>query len=513
MNTAALKNIIQKGEGISTEFKTASFALPKSLYDSVCAMLNRSGGHIFLGVEDDGNISGVVEACIPELKSNFATAVNNPKQLSPKYYLSLEEYTIKGKTILYCYVPESSQVHSYLGKIYDRNQDGDFNISDNPDLVRQLHIKKQGSFSENTIYPYIELNDLREDLIQRARILTNNNRPGHPWMEMTDEQLLHSAGLWKKDWKSGEEGYTLAAALLLGKDYLIQQILPHYKTDAILRRENTERYDDRAIVKTNLIESYDQLMAFIAKYLPDKFHLEKDHRVSLREHIFREVITNTLIHREYFNAFPARMVIENDLVFVENWNRPHGSGKLIINSFTPSPKNPVIGAFFREIGRADELGSGLRKTTKYTPIYSDGAKPTFEEGDVFRMKIPLKNKINDVVNDAVNDAVNVKVIDGTHVGAIDGIIVGAIDGTTKETKRKLSKLLKAIIENEGKRIPEYKTATQLGSERTIERYIEQLKEVGFVEFIGKSPKTGGYYTTEKLKKMLRVKISEHNKNK
>jgi hypothetical protein len=53
---------------------------------------------------------------------------------------------------------------------------------------------------------------------------------------------------------------------LLGKDEVIQQIVPYYKTDAILRRENTDRYDDREIVKTNLLESYDKLMAFIALY-------------------------------------------------------------------------------------------------------------------------------------------------------------------------------------------------------------------------------------------------------
>lgn len=220
-------------------------------------------------------------------------------------------------------------------------------------------------------------------------------------------------------------------------------------------------------------------------------------------------ITNTLIHREYFNSFPARMIIENDLVFVENWNRPHGSGKLIINSFTPSPKNPVLGGFFREIGRADELGSGLRKTNKYTPFYSDGAKPIFEEGDVFSMQIPLKSKITDPVNDAVNG----KVIDGTLVGTIDEIIDGAIDGTTKETKRKLSKLLKAIIENEGRRIPDYKSATQLGSERTIERYVELLKEHNIIEFKGKSPKTGGYFITEVFKKVLNSKTSDKSNKK
>jgi len=68
-------------------------------------------------------------------------------------------------------------------------------------------------------------------------------------MELNDDQVLRSANLWKKDWKTGEESDTLAAALLLGKFEVIQQILPHYKTDAILKRDNNDLYDDREIVK------------------------------------------------------------------------------------------------------------------------------------------------------------------------------------------------------------------------------------------------------------------------
>jgi ATP-dependent DNA helicase RecG len=59
--------------------------------------------------------------------------------------------------------------------------------------------------------------------------------------------------------QSGQKGYTLAAALLLGQDERIQSILPHYKTDALLLRQNLDHYDDRLYVQTNLIDAYDQL--------------------------------------------------------------------------------------------------------------------------------------------------------------------------------------------------------------------------------------------------------------
>lgn len=466
-------------------------------------MLNRQGGHLFLGVTDDGTIEGVIKNCIPDIKSAFVSSVNNIAQLNPKYYLNIHDKVIEGKTILYAFIPESSQVHSYLGKVYDRNEDGDFEISNNPDLVRQLHLKKQGSFSENTIYRAIRLNDLRADLIQRSRILAYNNKPGHLWMELNDEQLLRSANLWKKDWKTGDEGYTLAAALLLGKDEVIQQIVPHYKTDTILRRENTERYDDREIVKINLIESYDKLMAFIAKHLPDKFQMEGDQRINVRDKIFREVIANTLIHREFLNEYPARLIITKSEVKIDNWNRPHGSGRFRLDSYSPFPKNPVIAAFFREIGRAEELGSGYRNTERYTRLYTNGDEPIFEEGDVFETIIPILDRSDPTNNPAIDPA-----IDPANDSSVEKAIDRAIVGATLETKHKLSILLKAIIKNEGRRKPEYLKLTSLGSESTIKRYLDQLRKVGFIEFRGTAPQTGGYFLTHKLKKLINQKATD-----
>ena len=60
----------------------------------------------------------------------------------------------------------------------------------------------------------------------------------------------------------------------------------------------------------------------------------------------------------------------------------------MIATSTPYPKNPVIAKFFNNIGRADELGSGVRNLYKYAKMHSDG-KPVLFEDDVFKVEIPL----------------------------------------------------------------------------------------------------------------------------
>jgi ATP-dependent DNA helicase RecG len=80
------------------------------------------------------------------------------------------------------------------------------------------------------------------------------------------------------------------------------------------------------------------------------------------------------------------LIIEYGSVKTENANRPRGFGALTLENFSPYPKNPVIGAFFREIHRADELGSGMCKLMRYGKTYG-GADPELIEGDIFRMVI------------------------------------------------------------------------------------------------------------------------------
>lgn len=191
-----------------------------------------------------------------------------------------------------------------------------------------------------------------------------------------------------KDPERQIEGITLAAILLFGKDSTILSVLPQHKTDAIFRVENVDRYDDRDVIITNLLETYDRLIAFGQKHLSDPFVQEGVQSVSARDRILREICSNSLAHRDYSSGYVAKFVIERDRLYTENANRSHGHGALHLSSFEPYAKNPPISKVFREIGLADELGSGMRNTYKYTKLYSGGT-PEFIEGDVFRTVVPL----------------------------------------------------------------------------------------------------------------------------
>jgi ATP-dependent DNA helicase RecG len=456
--------LIEQQEGIHLEFKKAENSLPANLFETICAMLNREGGDIFLGVDKNNHINGVNDVALHQMMADIASLSNNPNKLDPPFILFPLHYIIENKNIIHIQVPASSQLHKTAKEVFDRSSDGDFKIK-HPHQIAALYNHKRNYYTEGIIFPALSFEDFKQELFPKVRQLIRSNNPNHPWLALGDEKMLEIAGLWRKDYNSREEGYTLAAALLFGKDEVIQQILPHYKIDALLRVENLDRYDDRVYIQTNLIEAYEQLMAFVDKHIHDKFYMEGAQRVSLRAKIFREIVANLIVHREYTNAYPCSFVILKDRLISVNANNPHGEGPIDPHNFAPFPKNPTIAKFFIQLGRVDELGSGVLNVHRLIKEYGGMGNVLFTEGNPFTLEIPLPN---------------IKVA-----------------GKEVSLDEALKTLLKMISSNPGIKSKDLSLKLDNRPIKSLERQIKILVDKKLIERRG-SKKTGGYYSVDIL---------------
>lgn len=105
-------------------------------------------------------------------------------------------------------------------------------------------------------------------------------------------------------------------------------------------------------------------------------------------------------------------------------------------------------------------------------------EPIFTEGSVFTMEIPIPQKTN------------------------EGAFEGAFEGASKLVAAKLVKLIQIIANNQGYRSPELQIKSEL-TQKTLERYLKQLREYGMIEYRGDAPQTGGYFLTEKTKEIIK----------
>ena len=154
-------------------------------------------------------------------------------------------------------------------------------------LTNRLKEENVSRHYADKVYPVFSVSDLRKDLLERARKMALAKNPSHHWQDMNDEE-------------TGKRGITLASILLFGDDNLIMSVCYQHKTDAIVRIVDTDRYDDRDVVITNLIESYDRLMAFGKRHLNETGErLEGVQSISARDKILREIVGNSLIYRDF----------------------------------------------------------------------------------------------------------------------------------------------------------------------------------------------------------------------
>ena len=474
-----MQNLLDSGEGFTIEYKKNESKLSSDVFETVASFSNRYGGHILLGVVEVeknghkvGEVAGVDKESIYDMKRDFINTLNNPTKFSPTLYLELEEFDYNGKTVLWTYVPPMSQLCFCDKKVYDRNGDSDQNITNKNDRVAEIISRKSAEYREQQILPYANESHLKMELMDQVRKLAKGTKKDHPWIDMDDMEIMRSAGLYVQNIVTGESGFNLAAILLFGKPEVIKSCLPYYMTDAIFRVENIDRYDDRDMVDVNLIEAYDRLMAFCMKHMDNRHVLDGDISVDARQLIAREVVGNILIHRDYSNAFPAKLIINREALHTDNWSKSRFNGPLSIENFSPYPKNPLLSAFFVNIGRADTLGSGMRNLYKYTKLYSH-TEPILREGDVFETWISLHPEANVKLIEANHDA-NTKLIEANH---------------NANGKELLDKILDSIESN-----PHITQAdlveTMKVSRSTIQRAIEELKSQNQLERVGG---TRGYW--------------------
>ena len=201
-----------------------------------------------------------------------------------------------------------------------------------------------------------------------------------------------------------------------------------------------------------MLESYERLTDFIKKHLNDKFYIEGDQRINVRDVIARELCANLLIHREYSNPYPAKLIITKTNMYTENANKPRIIGFIDLDNYSPYPKNPKIANFFKEIGLADELGSGIREIVKYTKIYS-GTIPKFKDDEIFKVNIPLLSKVE-------NDKY-------LSVQELRKLILDFIKESEGKTRQEINKYIYPIL-NDSKEIMNNRVRTTLTYLRTKE---------------------------------------------
>lgn len=104
-----LRDTLKMGETLTVEFKSDRKPLPdRELVAAIVALANTEGGTLFLGVEDDGTVTGAHRN--HQDSAGLAALIAN--KTNPSIALRADLFDLDGKTIVVVQVPKN-QIYSF----------------------------------------------------------------------------------------------------------------------------------------------------------------------------------------------------------------------------------------------------------------------------------------------------------------------------------------------------------------------------------------------------------------
>lgn len=410
--------LTRKGEDTRIEYKTCTEEISESLYESVCSLLNRSGGQILVGVQNDGTIIGVNPDKAEKLKADIINCINNPELFLPCPYFTPRIMEVGDMTVMQLDIPCGQYVYRFKGRYWDRNEDADIDVTDQPELLLSIFERKNPHLFEERFVEGLTMEQLDAKTFQYCRNILAARNTSHPWLQMSDEEILTSTHLAKRDGDNLQLKY--AALILFGQEDTIIELMPRYRFEAVFHMctysqyndmtQFPSRYDDRRTLHCNLIQVYDQLSAFVMRYLPDKFYLPAgtNQREDLRWDLFREIVGNLCVHTDFSSGFACFFHVFKDRVVTKNPTRllPEiPEGELTIQQLSNYTKNPLLVRVFHELHWAEDLGSGTRNILRYAPLYYPDYKIEINSGSQFIFSITYQDE--NVTDDGILSGKNV----------------------------------------------------------------------------------------------------------
>lgn len=147
-------DLIQQGEGLTVEFKRCGSLPERDTFETICSFANRQGGHIILGVNDNGSVEGINESARKEIERNIVNVTSNPDLFNVAPELEFFHEVIGDKYIIDLWVPMGPSVYRYKGVAYDRVADVDIRLKSD-EQIAALYLRKQNLYTEQRVYSHV----------------------------------------------------------------------------------------------------------------------------------------------------------------------------------------------------------------------------------------------------------------------------------------------------------------------------------------------------------------------
>ena len=365
-----MSRLVPTKETLTVEFKSDRKKYSDAnLFEDVVAFANTEGGDLYLGIEDDGHITGVHADHANPIMLSAYIANNTVPPISIRAEIIEEE-----APVLKISVPKSSGgiVATASGKILRRR----IKMDNTPENVPMYPTEIASRLSDLRLLDYSAMIVLEASVsdfdpleIERLRKIILAYDGDKSLLELSNEELLKALGFTRE--QNGIDYPTITGLLVIGKSSAIERFVPTNSASFQVLEGTSVRVNED--YKTPVLASIEKLMSHLEVWNPEQeleIGLFRMPAPEFNTRAIREGIVNAFSHRDYSKMGRVRVAISDEGLTIAN---PGGfiEGVTIDNLLTAEPhgRNQLLADALKRVGLAEKTGRGIDRIYEGSLIY------------------------------------------------------------------------------------------------------------------------------------------------
>lgn len=334
---------MQENENI--EFKEL---YTENIYKEIVAFLNSGSGTIYIGYNDNGELIGLEN--VKEIEEKYQMVLEKKIVPDCSVFVSINNATLDNKDYIIINVSKGVNIYSLKDKgiikgTYIRN--GSCSMPATEETVKQMIIKNSNITFETSVAnnQNLTFNYIREAFMGINIDINNKNI-------MKNLFMLDNNG-----------NYTNLALLLSDQ-------CPYTVKVATYQSVNKTNFLDRKEFGGSLLEVYDKTLSYLKINSATYGLIDSSIREDIEEYpefILREIILNSLIHRDYSTLTSNIInIYKDDSIEFISYGSLYGNITIedVLAGLSTS-RNPHLQSIFMRLKRVEAIGSGLRRVNSY----------------------------------------------------------------------------------------------------------------------------------------------------
>ena len=392
LELSTIQEDLEVGETLTCEFKSdyrGKLELSK-IVETVVGMANTQGGVLYIGIEDNGVVTGI-KHLKKYLVNTTILMADIQKNTMPPVFTTVSVYESPDYDVLCVSVKKGIDICSTTqGKVLKRiiSTDG------KPATVPMYPYEQQSRRVDLGLLDYsaqrvegTSFDDLNPLEFERLRQTIKRRNGDQSLLELSDEEFCKALNLVET--VGNDLVPTVAGLLLLGRDEVIRR---HFPTNMV----NFQVLDRKADVRVNegltgpLVRILEKAESFIVPRIEESEAIIGIFRYPIPNYDrtgLREAVNNAVLHRDYISVGQVYIQWYPDHILITNpGGFPEGITKDNILVHEPHPRNVRLAEAFLRIGIIEKTGRGVDKIYLGQVMYGR-APPDFSRSDATGVRV------------------------------------------------------------------------------------------------------------------------------